>query len=175
MSPGLRAANTYTGAMPLPEVCVCYILRPGETGEQVLLGRKKFGLGAGNLVGPGGKLEPGETATQAIIREVAEETSLVIRDPQLVGELRYPFPHRPNWSQKSWVFLCRDWAGEPLESDELAPEWFSVADVPVDRMWDDAKYWLPGVLTGGRVSASFEFGADLRTVSWSDHPEFIGR
>ena len=161
--------------MPLPEVCVCYILRPSQRGEQVLLGRKKFGLGRGNLVGPGGKLEPGESATAAIIREVAEETSLIIRDPQLVGELDYPFPHRPAWSQKSYVFVCRDWSGQPEESDELAPEWFEVADVPVDRMWDDAKYWLPGVLTGGRVTATFEFGEDLRTVAASDHPGFSPR
>jgi 8-oxo-dGTP diphosphatase len=159
--------------MPLPEVCVCYLLRERDEGPEVLLGRKKFGLGEGNLVGPGGKLEPGETPEQAITREVFEETGLVIRSPQLVGSLVYPFPSKPAWSQKSWVFLCRDWSGKPVESEELVPEWFAVDALPVDRMWDDAKYWLPGVLAGGTVSATFEFGEDLRTVSASDHPAFI--
>ncbi|MCU1558897.1 MAG: hypothetical protein JWN09_2892, partial [Microbacteriaceae bacterium] len=144
--------------MSLPEVCVCYLIRPGERGEEVLLGRKKFGLGAGKLVGPGGKIEPGETPERAIIREVEEETGLRISNPKLVGELSYPFPHRPEWSQKSWAFVCREWEGEPRESDELVPGWFGVTDIPYGRMWDDAKYWLPDALGGLFVTATFEFG-----------------
>jgi 8-oxo-dGTP diphosphatase len=158
--------------MPLPEVCVCYLLRPGGGGEEVLLGRKKLGLGEGNLVGPGGKIEPGETAEEAIRREVAEETSIVIGEVSLVGELSYPFPFRPAWSQKSWVFVCRDWEGIARESDELAPEWYPVAEIPTARMWDDARYWVRDALAGRFVTATFEFGADLRTVSASDHPAF---
>jgi 8-oxo-dGTP diphosphatase len=158
--------------MALPEVCVCYLLRPGIDGEEVLLGRKKFGLGEGNLVGPGGKLEPGETPERAIRREVTEETSLVPGRIELVGELTYPFPFKTAWSQKSWVFLCRDWQGEAQESDELAPEWYPVADIPIARMWDDARYWVRDALAGRFVRATFEFGADLCTVSASDHPAF---
>jgi 8-oxo-dGTP diphosphatase len=160
--------------MPLPEVCVCYLIRSVAGGEEVLLGAKKFGLGVGNLVGPGGKIEPGETPLQAIIREVAEETGVVVVAEQLLlaGELTYPFPHRPAWSQKSWVFVCRQWSGEPRESDEIAPEWFPVSAIPVERMWDDAKYWLDDALGGRFVTATFEFGPDLRTVSASDHPRF---
>jgi 8-oxo-dGTP diphosphatase len=159
--------------MSLPEVCVCYLLRAGGQGDEVLLGRKKFGLGEGRLVGPGGKIEPGETPQEAIAREVEEETSLVIGRVELVGELTYPFPFRPEWSQKSWVFLCRQWEGEPRESDELAPEWFRVSDIPTHLMWDDAGYWLEDALAGRFVRATFEFGEDLRTVSDSDHPEFL--
>ena len=158
--------------MPLPEVCVCYLVRPGHGGEEVLLGRKKFGLGEGNLVGPGGKIEPGETPEQAIRREVAEETSIVLGDVELVGELTYPFPFRPTWSQKSWVFLCREWEGEAHESDELAPEWYPVAEIPTERMWNDAHYWVRDALAGRFVRATFEFGADLRTVAASDHAAF---
>ena len=159
--------------MPLPEVCVCYLLRAGVDGDEVLLGRKKFGLGQGNLVGPGGKIEPGETPEQAIVREVAEETSLVLGRVELVGELTYPFPFKPVWSQKSWVFVCRQWEGEPRESDELAPEWHLVADIPFSRMWDDARFWVEDAIAGRFVTATFEFGPGLRTVSASDHPAFV--
>jgi 8-oxo-dGTP diphosphatase len=158
--------------MPLPEVCVCYLLRSGSAGDEVLLGRKKFGLGEGKLVGPGGKIEPGETPAQAIVREVREETSLVLGRVELVGEMTYPFPFKPNWSQKSWVFLCRDWVGQAQESDELAPDWYPVAELPTSRMWDDARFWVRDALAGRFVTATFEFGEDLRTVSASDHPAF---
>lgn len=152
--------------MALPEVCVCYILRGTSTGDEVLLGRKKRGLGVGKLVGPGGKLEPGEGPLEAVKREVLEEVGLTIHEGvRLVGEISYPFSHHPEWSQKSWVFIARDWIGAPRESDELAPEWFPVRSLPLDQMWDDAKYWLPEALTGQSIVAEFEFGRDASTVS----------
>ena len=157
--------------MLLPEVCVTYLLRESAAGTEVLLGRKKFGLGEGNLVGPGGKLEPGESPADAAVREVFEEVSISIRpqDLMLVGELTYPFTHHPKFSQKSWAFVCREWEGEAVESDELVPEWHLLESIPLDRMWDDAKHWLPHALAGQFVRATFIFGADARTVASTDY------
>ena len=151
----------------LPQVCVCYLTRRSPEGtRQVLLGRKKKGLGVGNIVGLGGKLEPGESALDAAVREVLEESGLVVTASALVplGVLTYLFPHREAWSQESSVFVCDEWTGTPRESDELNPEWFDVAGLPVDQMWDDARHWLPGVLAGTPVRATFTFGEDLETV-----------
>lgn len=158
------------------EVCVCYLIRAGENGPEVLLGAKKFGIGIGNLVGPGGKLEPGETPEMAIIREVCEETTIRIREPRLVAELDYPFPFKPAWSQKSWVFIADQWDGEALESDELIPDWFAIDAIPFHRMWDDAQYWLPQTLSREKfIRATFEFGEDLRTVSTTTMPGVVLR
>lgn len=150
----------------LPRVCVAYLIRQRPSGREVLLGRKRTGLGAGRLVGPGGKLEPGESALEAIVREVAEEVGLLLLPAVLQhrGEISYHFPHRPAWSQHSTVFVCESFDGEPKASEELDPSWYRIDDVPYHRMWDDARLWLPMVLAGGRVDRAFTFGEDLATV-----------
>lgn len=150
-----------------PAVVVVYLLRAGDRGPEVLLGEKRRGLGTGRLVGPGGKREPGESAVETAVREVAEEVGLRIEatDLEARGTLDYRFPYRPSWSQVSDVFVCRRWQGSPSGSDELEPRWIPVDAVPFDAMWDDAKYWLPGVLRGGSVRARFTFAEDDATVS----------
>jgi ADP-ribose pyrophosphatase YjhB (NUDIX family) len=41
---------------------------------------------------PGGRVEPGEAAHDAVLREVAEETGLVVVDPQWVGAVERAAP-----------------------------------------------------------------------------------
>lgn len=154
-------------APDLPRVCVAYLCREHDGVEQVLLGRKKRGLGTGYLVGLGGKFEAGETAEDAVVREIREESGLTVAKADLDrrGDLNYLFPAKPAWSQRSTVFVARTWVGEVTESDELDPVWIDVGRLPVDEMWHDARFWLPQVLAGGQVSREFVFADDLATVA----------
>jgi len=148
-------------------VVVVYLLRDGAAGSEVLLGEKRRGLGAGRLVGPGGKREPGESPVDTAVRETFEEVGVRIdaADLEARGTLDYRFPYRPSWSQVSDVFVCRRWQGSPTGSDEIEPRWIPVDAVPWDAMWDDARYWLPGVLRGDGVRARFTFAEDNATVA----------
>ena len=62
-----------------------------KNGDQVLLIRKKRGLGAGKINGPGGKIEPGESARDGAIRETQEEVGITALDPVAMGELHFQF------------------------------------------------------------------------------------
>jgi len=169
---GSRRVDALTGAdWRVFEVAVTYLLRGHPGAEEVLLGRKLTGIGTGRIVGPGGKLEPGETAAEAAAREVGEEVGLVVlaEDLVLVAELSYDFPHRPAWSQRSRAFLSRAWSGTPEASRELEPSWYPVSALPLDEMWDDARLWLPRALAGVAVRADCSYGADNRSVaSWHE-------
>ena len=41
----------------------------------------------------------------------------------------------------------------------------AVTALPVDRMWDDGKHWLPRVLVGERLRAVFSYAPDNETVA----------
>ena len=66
---------------------LCFVMRDG----QILLIRKKRGLGAGKINGPGGRLEKGETALAAAIRETQEEVGVTPTGLEQVGELFFQF------------------------------------------------------------------------------------
>jgi 8-oxo-dGTP diphosphatase len=154
--------------------CLCLITRPSPAngqgsaaGLEVLLGLKKRGFGAGRWVGLGGHVEDGEEPAAAAVREVAEESGLVVAPSALRhgASLNFVFPARPAWDQITEVFITSRFRGKPAESDEVVPRWFTADRLPFDGMWDDAKYWLPVVLAGGRVDADITFADDCATVA----------
>ena len=59
--------------------------------NEVLLIRKKTGLGAGKVNAPGGKIEADETAEAAAIREVMEEVKLEVTNLKKMGMLKFQF------------------------------------------------------------------------------------
>ena len=147
-------------------MCVVYLVRNRQTvsGDrtEVLLGEKLTGLGAGKLVGAGGKLESGESPVDAAVREVAEELGVTVAPEDLtpISCISYPFVDRDEWSQRSHGFIARTWIGEPTASSELDPKWFDIAEIPFDRMWADAATWLPQALNGEFIEETFSFRAD---------------
>jgi 8-oxo-dGTP diphosphatase len=140
--------------------------------RELLLGYKKTGFGAGRWVGIGGHVEEGEKPADAAVREVAEETSLIVPVDSLshMAALTFVFPFRPAWDQTADVFVTTQFSGTPQESDEVIPTWFAETEVPFGGMWDDARYWLPLVLGGERVTATITFGEDCATVIAIDPP-----
>ena len=133
----------------------------------MLLGLKKAGFGAGKWVGLGGHIEEGEKPEGAAVREVQEESGLLVPADSLqhMASIEFRFPARPEWDQTAEVFVTSVYQGEPEESDEIAPRWFGEHELPLGKMWDDAKYWLPLVLAGEHVDVLVTFADDCATVA----------
>lgn len=125
--------------------------------DQILLAMKKRGFGEGRWNGVGGKLEPGETTEQAVVRECEEEISVTPSEFYKVAEIIFDEQHQGSRELlQVHAFICTKWSGEPTESEEMAPKWFSVDAIPYDEMWADDPHWLPLVLAGKKLQCTFE-------------------
>jgi ADP-ribose pyrophosphatase YjhB (NUDIX family) len=70
--------------------CVGAIIRDGA--GRLLLIQRGHDPEAGRWSLPGGRIEPGETAEQAVVRETREETGLSVLCGPLVGSVERPAP-----------------------------------------------------------------------------------
>jgi 8-oxo-dGTP diphosphatase len=138
---------------------LCFVIREGK----ILLIEKKRGLGAGKVNGPGGRIEPGETAEQAAIRETQEEIGITPDSVEWAGDLHFQF--RDGYSLHCSVYRADTWHGELRETDEAKPFWKETDAIPYDRMWADDEHWMPRMLAGQKFRGWFEFDGDCMT--WS--------
>lgn len=147
---------------------VCFLVKD----DSVLLGMKKRGFGKGNFLGIGGKVESGETIEEAALRELREEIGVTVLNLWHTAVLNFYFPHVLNesWNQQVHVFMVNKWTGEPIETDEILPQWFQKNELPLDSMWDDARYWLPEVLKGSKVVGDFLFSDQLLVTARTLNP-----
>ena len=137
-----------------------FIIKDG----QILLIEKKRGLGAGKINGPGGKIDPGETALQAVIRETQEELHVTPHSPRKLGELRFSMSDCPDIL--CHVYRSDDWTGTPTETDEAVPVWTSLDKIPYHRMWEDDRHWLPLLVNEQSFLGRFVFEGER--MLWSD-------
>ena len=126
--------------------------------NRVLLIRKKRGLGAGKINGPGGRLDPGETPLQAAIREVKEELCVHPTGVREAGEHRFQFVD--GYSLHVHVFTASGCQGTARETDEAIPLWTHLDAIPYDEMWEDDRLWVPLMLSGQRFSGKYIFDDD---------------
>ena len=134
------------------------IKKDSEKITDICLAMKKRGFGMNRWNGSGGKVEPGENINEATIRETREEIGVEIKEMNKIAELLFYFPHNTAWNQKVHVYFSEKWEGEPSESEEMKPQWFSVDNIPYSSMWPDDILWLPKVLNGELIKAGFVFG-----------------
>lgn len=135
-------------------VTLCFIVQKGR----ILLIRKKRGIGAGKINGPGGKVDPGETPAGAAVRETQEEIGVTPLAIQLRGDLRFHFAD--GLRLRCLIYLATGFQGEPVETPEAIPLWFALDALPYAEMWEDDARWLPLLLAGERFRGTVEVSGE---------------
>ena len=144
----------------LRDVTLVFLIKRSSSGQisDICLAMKKRGFGMGRWNGVGGKVASNETIEEAARRETQEEIGVTPQDLQKVAEMDFYFEPNPDWNQLMHVYLAEHWEGEVAESEEMRPQWYSVVEIPFAQMWPDDQFWLPDILKGNMVKASFTFG-----------------
>ena len=133
---------------------LCFVIRDG----QILLIKKKRGLGGGKINGPGGRLEKGETALDSAIRETQEEIGVTPLGLEFGGELFFQF--LDDYKLHVSVFTACDCEGDLIETDEAIPQWTDLGKIPYQDMWQDDPYWLPLLVQHKKFRGYFVFDQD---------------
>ena len=138
------------------DICVLtHVLKDNK----LLFIEKKQGMGKGYFNASGGHVEEYETATEAAIREVKEETGITIDNLEQRGILYFNFK---DMRELAYVYYTESAEGELLECDEARPFWLDKDKIPYDNMWEDDKDWLAGFLEGKKFVAHYIF--DDKTI-----------
>jgi 8-oxo-dGTP diphosphatase len=139
---------------PKERATLCFL----RQGSRVLMIRKKRGLGAGKINGVGGRLEKGETSLAGVVREAQEELGITPLDAVPVGKLHFQF--LDGYSLFCTVFVAARFDGIPVETEEAAPVWFDIGQLPFEEMWEDDELWLLGALDGKCFRGFFVFDGE---------------
>lgn len=143
-----------TDWQPKELATLCFV----RQGFRVLMIRKKRGLGAGKINGVGGRLEKGEAPGVGVVREAQEELGITPLDAVPRGELHFQF--LDGYSLSCTVFVASRFDGTPIETEEAAPLWFDIRQLPFDEMWEDDELWLRGALDGKSFRGFFVFDGE---------------
>ncbi len=132
---------------------LCYVI---EDDKILMMHRikKKNDIHEGKWNGLGGKFEAGETPEECVIREVREESGLIITSPRLRGFITFPlFDGIKDWYV--FVYTVNKFKGNLITSSEGHLEWIPYKEFGQLNLWEGDKIFIPWLFQEKFFSAKF--------------------
>lgn len=95
-----------------------------------------------------------------------EEVGVIVRFAEDRGVIEFVYAEKPEWSTSCRIFSSADFEGEPKESEEMRPRWFTIGRIPYREMWESDGIWFPQLLAGGRVGYRIYFNEEMRLLKY---------
>ena len=105
---------------PVRKAVRCYLIKNDKI---IVTKYKEPNKKAGYYEIPGGKIEEGELPEQTAIREMQEETGIIVKDLKNKGNLTIEYPDR---KFEFVVFLTDDYQGKPLQFEDNSSAWIDI-------------------------------------------------
>ncbi len=136
---------------------LCYVIDEKHN-KTLMLHRikKENDYHEGKWNGLGGKLEPGESPEDCVIREIKEESGLDIFNPKMKGFITFPlFDGKDDWHV--FVFTAENFSGSLIDSNEGVLEWIESDKLTELNLWDGDAIFLSWLNREGFFSAKFNY------------------
>ncbi len=141
-----------------------HIIKDGK----ILLAEKKRGFGVGLFNGVGGKLEPGETVEQAMIRETQEEINVTPINYKKVAVINFDMFHKGEPTlEEMHVYIANDFIGTPDETEEMKPQWFDMDKIPYEKMFAADRIWMREVFNNKKLTGNVKFDKDFNLLEYN--------
>lgn len=108
---------------PVRKAVRCYLIKNDKI---IVTKYKEPNKKAGYYEIPGGKIEEGELPEQTAIREMQEETGIIVKDLKNKGNLTIEYPDR---KFEFVVFLANTYQGEPKQFEDNTSEWLDINEL----------------------------------------------
>jgi len=127
----------------MKQATLVLIIKDGK----ILLGEKKKGeIGTGMLVGPGGKLDQGETLVECAVRETKEELDIDLEPEKLSLVAIITFFAAGVADFKVFIYRTEAFKGVVRETEDMIPSWHDLKHMPYKKMFESDRHWFAKAL-----------------------------
>ena len=142
---------------------LCYV---EQDGKYLMLHRvkKKNDLNEGKWIGVGGKFEEGESPEDCLLREVREETGLMLTEYRLRGIVTFL---SQKWeSEYMFLYTATGFTGTLTSCDEGDLEWVDMDKIESLPLWEGDKIFLKLLREDGPLfSLKLSYDAEDNLIS----------
>lgn len=127
----------------MEETTLCYI---EQDNKYLMLHRTKKSNDPNRekWIGVGGKVEAGESVEECLLREVMEETGLVLKEYQYRGKLYF---YSDTYEDEiMYLYTSSEFEGELIECKEGELAWIEKSDILNLNLWEGDKVFLKKLL-----------------------------
>lgn len=128
--------------------------------DKIILAKKKRKIGVGKWNGYGGRVEEGEDRPECLVREIFEESSVVVQkeNGKELGYIDFHFQEVEISISRVYIYRIDEFEGFPIETEEMGePKEFDLDKIPYNEMMLGDDKFIPYILQNKKFKGEIHF------------------